>query len=47
MKKAAQADGINIQMVSSFRSFTKQQAIFERKYERYTEEGGMEPLAAM
>jgi len=46
MKNAAAADGIDIKMVSSFRSFTQQQAIFERKYERYTDEG-MQPLAAI
>lgn len=46
MRKAAAADGINIQMVSSFRSFEKQQEIFERKYERFTEEG-MQPLEAI
>ena len=46
MKEAAAADGIKIKMVSSFRSFAKQQSIFERKYERYTEEG-MEPLEAI
>ncbi|MCW5517615.1 M15 family metallopeptidase [Muriicola sp. Z0-33] len=46
MKKAAAADGIDIEVVSSFRSFDRQQAIFERKYEKYTEEG-MQPLEAI
>ncbi|MBT8183320.1 MAG: M15 family metallopeptidase [Eudoraea sp.] len=46
MKKAAQEDGINIKIVSSFRSFDRQRAIFERKYEKYTEEG-LEPLEAI
>lgn len=46
MKKAASADGIDIEVVSSFRSFDRQQAIFERKYEKYTEEG-MLPLEAI
>ena len=46
MREAAAADGIDIQMVSSFRSFSQQQAIFERKYERYTDQG-MEPLEAI
>ncbi len=47
MKKAAFRDGIAIKVVSSFRSFSRQQAIFERKYERYTGEDGMEPLEAI
>ena len=47
MKNAAHTDGINIHMVSSFRSFAQQQAIFERKYEQYTGEDGMEPLEAI
>ena len=46
MKKAAQKDGIDLKIVSSFRSFSHQQRIFERKYENYTEEG-MEPLDAI
>ena len=46
MRKAASADGIDIKIVSSYRNFQKQQAIFERKYEKYTEDG-MEPLAAI
>lgn len=47
MKKAAQLDGIDIKIVSSFRSFDRQLAIFERKYDRFTEDDGMEPLAAI
>ncbi|MEX0288447.1 MAG: M15 family metallopeptidase [Flavobacteriaceae bacterium] len=46
MKKAAAADGIQIQMVSSFRSFSKQRSIFERKYEKYVDQG-MQPLEAI
>lgn len=46
MRKAASADGIDIKIVSSYRNFQKQQAIFERKYEKYSEDG-MEPLAAI
>ena len=47
MKKAAYQDGIDIKIVSSFRSFDRQLAIFERKYLQYTEDEGMEPLAAI
>lgn len=47
MKKAAYSDGIDLKVVSSYRSFDRQEGIFERKYERYTEEDGMEPLAAI
>lgn len=47
MKKAAYGAGITIKSVSSYRSFDRQAAIFERKFERFTEEDGMEPLAAI
>lgn len=47
MKKAAYSDGIDIKVVSSYRSFARQEAIFERKFLRYTEDEGMEPLAAI
>jgi len=47
MKKAAYQDGISIEIVSSFRSFDRQMAIFERKYLQYTEDDGMEPLQAI
>lgn len=47
MKKAAYSDGINLKVVSSYRNFARQEAIFERKFERYTEEDGMEPMAAI
>lgn len=47
MKKAAYQDGISIEIVSSFRSFDRQLAIFERKYLQYTEDDGMEPLEAI
>ncbi len=47
MRKAAREDGIDIKIVSSYRSFDRQAAIFERKYVRYTEEQGMEPLEAI
>ncbi|MBT8281127.1 MAG: M15 family metallopeptidase [Muriicola sp.] len=47
MKKAAYQDGIDIEIVSSFRSFDRQLAIYERKYLQYSEDEGMEPLAAI
>lgn len=46
MKEAASKEGIDIKVVSSFRSFERQEAIFEGKYERFTEEG-MTPLEAI
>ncbi|MGB5555416.1 MAG: M15 family metallopeptidase [Flavobacteriaceae bacterium] len=47
MKKAAYGDGIDIKIVSSYRNFYRQEAIWEGKYQRYTEEDGMEPMAAI
>ncbi len=47
MKKAAYGAGIDIKSVSSYRSFARQAAIFERKYERFAIEDGMEPLDAI
>ena len=47
MKKAAYSDGIDLKVVSSYRNFSREQAIWERKYDRYTEEDGMEPLQAI
>jgi len=46
MKKAAYADGFDVQMVSSYRDFYHQQRIWERKYLNYTEDG-MFPLEAI
>lgn len=46
MRKAALSDGINIQIVSSYRSYDRQEGIFEGKYLKYTDEG-MEPLDAI
>ena len=47
MKKAAYSDGFNIKMISSYRDFYRQEGIWERKYLRFTEEDGMEPLDAI
>jgi len=47
MKKAAYQAGIDIKIVSSYRSFAHQQAIFERKFIAYTEDDALEPLQAI
>ncbi len=47
MQAAAKKEGIEIQVASSYRSFDRQAAIFEGKYERYTETDGLEPLEAI
>ena len=39
MKTAALKDGINIEVVSAYRSFQKQKTIFENKYKKFTNEG--------
>ena len=46
MRDAARKDGIEIQIVSSYRSFARQKAIFERKYQRFSEEG-LAPIDAI
>ena len=46
MRDAARGDGIEIKVVSSFRSFDRQKAIFEGKFQRFTEEG-LSPIAAI
>lgn len=47
MKRAAYQDGIDISVVSSYRNYERQRAIFERKYIEFTDQDGMEPLAAI
>lgn len=47
MKKAAYSDGIDLKIVSSYRSFERQEIIWERKYMQYTEDDGMPPLKAI
>ncbi len=47
MKKAAYSDGIDIKIVSSYRNYYRQEAIWERKYMRYTEDDDMDPLKAI
>lgn len=46
MKEAARKDSIEIIIVSGFRSFDRQKAIWEGKFERFTSEG-MDTLAAI
>ncbi|MGB6151240.1 MAG: M15 family metallopeptidase [Pricia sp.] len=47
MKKDAYGKGIDLKPVSAFRSFDRQRAIWERKFQKYTDDQGMEPLAAI
>ena len=47
MKKAAYSDGIDIKIVSSYRNYNRQEVIWDRKYMRYTEDDGMDPLKAI
>ena len=47
MKKAAYIDGVDLKIVSSYRNFDRQEAIFERKFIKYTEENGMKPIDAI
>tara|TARA_R110002051_G_scaffold311432_2_gene385436 strand:- start:32 stop:769 length:738 start_codon:yes stop_codon:yes gene_type:complete len=46
MKRAAYSGGVDLKIVSSYRSFDRQQLIFERKFQKYTDEG-MDPLDAI
>ena len=39
MKEHAYKDGINIEIVSSYRSFEKQKQLFENKYIKFTNQG--------
>lgn len=47
MKKAAYQAGYDLKIVSSYRSFDRQQQIFENKFISYTEDEGMKPLEAI
>ncbi|MCX2680399.1 M15 family metallopeptidase [Galbibacter sp. EGI 63066] len=46
MRAAAKKEGIEIKVVSGYRNFNRQKAIFERKYKRYTADG-LSPEAAI
>ncbi|MEE9362882.1 MAG: M15 family metallopeptidase [Cellulophaga sp.] len=47
MQKAAYNDGIDLKIVSSFRSFYRQEIIWERKYLRFTEDKTIVPIDAI
>ncbi|NKI27414.1 M15 family metallopeptidase [Arenibacter sp. 6A1] len=47
MKKAAYSDGVDLKIVSSYRNFLRQDAIWEGKYLQFTEQEGMSPTAAI
>lgn len=47
MKSAAEEDGINITIASSFRDFYRQKSIWERKYRQFTQTDNMEPIDAI
>ncbi|WP_415375580.1 M15 family metallopeptidase [Patiriisocius sp. Uisw_017] len=46
MKVEAEKQGIQIEIVSAYRSFQRQKEIYEGKYNRFTKQG-LEPLAAI
>tara|TARA_R110002167_G_scaffold42097_7_gene128201 strand:- start:293 stop:1027 length:735 start_codon:yes stop_codon:yes gene_type:complete len=47
MKNAAYQDGIDLKIVSSYRSFDHQTAIWERKFIKYTDDDHMTPIDAI
>ena len=47
MKRAAYSAGFDMKIVSSYRDFYRQEAIWDRKYIRFTEEDGMKPIDAI
>ena len=47
MKKDAYQDGIDIKVVSSYRSYERQRSIFERKYVSFTEDISVSPIEAI
>lgn len=47
MKRAAYSAGFDVKMVSSFRSFDRQRAIWNRKYIKFTEIDGIQPMDAI
>lgn len=46
MREAARSEGIELKIVSSYRSFDRQKVIFERKFQQFTEEG-LSPIEAI
>lgn len=47
MKRAAYSDGVEPKIVSSYRNYYRQEGIWERKYDRFTEEDGLLPIDAI
>lgn len=47
MKQAAYQAGVDLKIVSSYRNFYRQEAIWERKYTQFTEIDGLSPLDAI
>ena len=47
MKKAAYSDGYDLKIVSSYRNYDRQKAIWERKYLQYTMDENMAPIGAI
>ena len=47
MKMAAYSDGIDLKVISSYRSFEHQARIWDRKYSNYVDEEGLTPLDAI
>ena len=47
MESAAKNDGINLKIVSAFRGYDRQKTIWNKKYERFTNEFSFEPEKAI
>ena len=47
MERAAKNDGINLKIVSAYRGFDRQKTIWNKKYERFTNEFSFEPEKAI
>ena len=47
MERAAKNDGINLKIVSAFRGYNRQKTIWNKKYERFTNEFSFEPEKAI
>ena len=47
MERAAKNDGINLKIVSAYRGFDRQEIIWNKKYDKFTNEFLMEPKKAI
>jgi len=47
MESAAKNDGINLKIVSAYRGYDRQKTIWNKKYERFTDEFSFEPEKAI